>query len=248
MDRDRFTIIAHGDLQFWNPVSSDLIDRWIQDLPLSSSSRILDVGCGRGEFLLRTVARFDCEAIGVDRLRPVVLETRKEAARRLPLGKVEILCESFDPRIYEPGSFDLAVCVGSTHAISNLPDTLRVLSNLVRPGGIILVGDGFWKQRPEPAYLGFLGASEDELLTHQGNLSLVRGLGLEVLREHQATPMEWSHYEDTYAANVRKFVTRNPKDPEAAAMERKIDGWRDAYLKWGRDTLGFGVYLLRKPV
>ena len=23
--------------------------------------------------------------------------------------------------------------------------------------------------------------------------------------------------------------------------------WRDAYLRWGRDTLGFGVYLFARP-
>ena len=248
LEQDRFTIIAHGNLQFWNPVSPDLMDRWIQDLPLSSSSRILDVGCGRGEFLLRTVERFECAAVGIDRLSPIVLETQKEAARRLPLGNLEILCESFDPQTYDPASFDLTACVGSTHAISNLPDTLRVLSGLVRSGGTVLVGDGFWKRRPEPEYLDFLGTTEDELLTHQGNLSLARDLGLEVIREHQATKSEWSHYEDTYAANVREFVAKNPEDPDAAAMDQKIEAWRNAYLKWGRDTLGFGLYLLRKTI
>jgi len=26
-----------------------------------------------------------------------------------------------------------------------------------------------------------------------------------------------------------------------------IDSWRNAYQRWGRDTLGFGLYLLRAP-
>jgi hypothetical protein len=30
-------------------------------------------------------------------------------------------------------------------------------------------------------------------------------------------------------------------------MLERIRRWRDAYLRWGRDTLGFGVYLFHRP-
>jgi hypothetical protein len=30
-------------------------------------------------------------------------------------------------------------------------------------------------------------------------------------------------------------------------MLKRIRRWRDAYLRWGRDTLGFAVYLFYRP-
>ena len=35
--------------------------------------------------------------------------------------------------------------------------------------------------------------------------------------------------------------------PMSAAMLERIRRWRDAYLRWGRDTLGFAVYLFYRP-
>ncbi len=35
-------------------------------------------------------------------------------------------------------------------------------------------------------------------------------------------------------------------DPDAGAMAARIHGWHEAYLRWGRDTLGFGFYVLLK--
>lgn len=246
-DPHRFTLIAHGDLPLWNPVSLSRLDGWTDGLGLTGSSRILDVGCGRAEFLLRTVARSGCEGTGVDLLVPVIDAARREAARRGLAGRIFLHGESFDPGRFAPGSFDLAVCLGATHAVSDFEQALRVLSRLVRPGGALLVGEGYWRRKPPPEYLAFLQAEPEELLTHEGNLALAETLGLEVVRAHRATESEWSLYEDTYADNVLRFVTENPDDPEADAMRRRIENWRGAYLRWGRRTLGFGLYQFRRP-
>lgn len=246
-DPRRYTVIAHGDLLLWNPVTPAHIDDWIAGLGLSAESRVLDVGCGRGELLMRTVERTGCQGTGVDHLVPVVAAARAEAERRGLDTRITLLAESFDANRFAPDTFDLAACIGATHAVSDFEQALRVLSRLVRPGGHLLVGEGYWRQDPPPEYLAFLGAEPDELLTHEGNLSLARTLGLEVVRSHRATEAEWSLYEDTYADNVLRFVSENPQDPEADAMRRRIESWREAYLRWGRRTLGFGLYLLRRP-
>lgn len=246
-DPRKFTIIAHGDLPLWNPVTPEHIDTWVDGLGLSAGSRILDVGCGRAEFLLRTVERSGCQGTGVDHLIPVVDAARTEAARRGLGDRIVLHGESFDRERFDDDSFDLIACIGATHAVSDFEQALRVLAPLARPGGHLLVGEGYWRQDPPPEYLAFLGAEPDELLTHEGNLAIARSLDLEVVRSHRATDAEWSRYEDTYHDNVQRYVAENPQDPESGAMKLRIDNWREAYLRWGRDTLGFGLYLLRRP-
>jgi len=42
-------------------------------------------------------------------------------------------------------------------------------------------------------------------------------------------------------------VIERPEDPDVPAMLERIRRWRDGYLHWGRETLGFGVYLFHRP-
>jgi SAM-dependent methyltransferase len=206
---------------------------------------VLDVGCGRAELLLRIIERFGCTGVGVDVNAVAVAAAKKAAARRTPPGALALRAEPFDPLAFAPDSFDLVACVGSCHAIADYETVLRTLPRLLRPGGSLLVGEGYWKRPPPPAYLDFLGCPADAYETHEGNVALAERAGLEVTRHREATDAEWTAYEDAYAANVERFLAAHPDDPDAAQFRSRIDAWRDAYLRWGRTTLGFGLYLLR---
>lgn len=46
---------------------------------------------------------------------------------------------------------------------------------------------------------------------------------------------------------VRSEAETNPDDPTLAARLKRIILWRDGYLRWGRATMGFGLYLFRVP-
>jgi cyclopropane fatty-acyl-phospholipid synthase-like methyltransferase len=247
LSRERFSTIGHTDIRFWNPVGGAVIEDWIAALALTPESRILDVGCGRAELLLRVVERYGCAGVGVDGSSMAIDLGRQELAHRLPQANCELRCAPFTASEFAPDSLDLACCVGSSHAIGNYPQTLEVLSRLVKPGGLILVGEGYWQREPAPEYLGFLQSSRDELLSHQGNIELATSKSLQLLRAYQSTPTDWARYEDGYAANLYTFLAANPDDPDADAIRERIDSWRNAYQRWGRDTLGFGLYLLRAP-
>jgi hypothetical protein len=57
---------------------------------------------------------------------------------------------------------------------------------------------------------------------------------------------EWDAYEGLYHRTVEDYVAAHPEDPDAPVMAERIRRWREAYLRWGRDTLGFGLYLFEK--
>lgn len=42
------------------------------------------------------------------------------------------------------------------------------------------------------------------------------------------------------------FLEQHPEDPDADAFRDRITAWREAYLQWGRGTLGFGLFLMKK--
>ncbi|HEX4205805.1 MAG TPA: hypothetical protein VHZ51_16720 [Ktedonobacteraceae bacterium] len=46
--------------------------------------------------------------------------------------------------------------------------------------------------------------------------------------------------------NIEHYAREMPEDPAVPGLLERIRSWRDLYLRWGRDTLGFGLYLFQK--
>ncbi len=247
IDRLRLTALGHEGFPFWNPVSADVLDEWCRDLPLGADSLALDVGCGRAELLIRLIETFGCRGVGIDPNPRAIAIAREEAGRRLPADRLELLEEGFEDDAVPLNSQDLVACVGSTQAFDGFESALWILRERVRPGGLLLIGEGFWRREPPQEYLEFLDCGVGDLHSHLVNLRLAEEAGLEILRARETTEEEWSAYEDGYHRNLVDWARSHPEDPDAPAFLSHIDAWRQAYLKWGRTTLGFGLYLLQRP-
>jgi cyclopropane fatty-acyl-phospholipid synthase-like methyltransferase len=247
MDPSRFSTIAHRDHDFCNPVSGAKIDRTIGLLDLAAGQSVLDVGCGKGELLVRIVERYRVRAIGVDLNSHFLGEARARAATRAPGADLTFLQMDFGDFKAEPGSFDVVACLGATHALGSYRKTLASLPALLRPGGLLLAGEAYWRKDPSPEYLAALDAKKEDLATHAGNVAIGKEVGLVALYSVASTDDEWDHYEGLYARTVERFAAAYPDDPDCEAMRDRIRRWTEIYFTWGRDTLGFGLYLFQKP-
>ena len=58
---------------------------------------------------------------------------------------------------------------------------------------------------------------------------------------------EWDEYEWKYCRSVERYARERPEDADVPQMLERIRRWRDAYLRFGRDTLGFAIYLFYRP-
>lgn len=240
--RERIAIIGHTGLLFWNPVPGSVLTEWALSLALSSESRVLDIGCGRAELPLRIAAASKAQVCGVD-----VSARALELARQDPrsLG-VQLLEGPFDPNALEEG-FDLVCCVGSSHAISSeRHEALRVARGLIRRGGHLILGHGYWQRDPAPEYLAAIGCTESDLPRERQLREELDAAGFEVEAQATASPTDWARYEDAYATNIRSFALENPSDPDVGAMRARIEPWRGAYERWGHETMGFAAYLLSR--
>jgi SAM-dependent methyltransferase len=246
-DQARYSALAHRDHAFCNPLSSEKVDRVLGLLELSPGQRVLDVGCGKAEMLVRLVTRFGARAVGVDINERFLDEANAKAAVKVPRQSLELLHASIHSIPVAPESFDVALCVGSTHAYGSYRAALSALQRAVGPGGRILLGEGYWKREPDPEYLAALDATRDDFTDHAGNVSAGLDAGLISLYSCVSSEDEWDHYEGLYARAIERYAIANPDDPDRAEMLERIRRWRAAYLRWGRETLGFGLYLFAKP-
>lgn len=247
MDRFKYTVVSHRGLAHCNPVSPAKIDSLIELLGLTPTATVLDLGCGKAELLLRLVERYGARAVGVDLSVPLLAEARQQAARRDLAGRLT-LHEADAATFAAPAAgFDLGLCIGASHIFGGLVPTLDRLREFVRPGGLVLVGEGFWQREPDPAYLQVMGAARDELKTHAENVGAGVALGLVPHYAMVSSPDDWDRYEWLHCRAVELYAEAHPEDPDTPALLERIRAWRDIYLRWGRETLGFGLYLFRRP-
>jgi ubiquinone/menaquinone biosynthesis C-methylase UbiE len=247
VDRVKFSSIAHRDHLFHSPLSAAKVERILDLLELPPGARVVDVGCGPAEMLIRVVERFGARGVGVDRSPSAIAEARARAARRVPDADVTLHEAAIADAPLEPGEWDLAICIGSTHLYGDYRGALGALRALVRPGGALLVGDLFWRREPDPAFLAVLGAGREHHGTHADNVAAGLEEGLVPLYAAVCSEDDWDHYEGLYARAVETYALAHPDDPDTPAMVARIRTWRDAYLRWGRDTLGFALYLFHRP-
>ena len=239
------------ELLWNNPISEAKMTHYIKWLELKPCQSVLDIGCGSGEVLIRLAERYQIRGTGIDTSLPHLELARESASLRKCESIVEFV--ETDARSYavEPESLELAVCLGSSHAFGLGPEAYaRALEQMrlwVAPGGQILIGEGYLRQPASPEYRELLGESVPDEMTHTANVSCGQKLGLIPQSAWTSSLEEWDDFEWGYQRIVERKAAANTEDSAVQKRLLQRREWMDAYLRWGRDTLGFGVYVFRKP-
>jgi hypothetical protein len=118
---------------------------------------------------------------------------------------------------------------------------------MTRPGGLVLVGEPFWMTGPDPEYLKLTGDDPNLCGSHAGNVTIGEDVGLALLYTLVANPDDWDRYEGLRWQAAERYAADHPDDPDVEALLRNTHRSRDAYLRWGRNCLGWAMYLFRKP-
>jgi len=245
-DQLRYTTVAHRDHVFLSPLSGPKVDQVLSMLELPLGARVLDVGCGKGEMLVRLAGRRGARGVGLDVNPAFLAEARARAAARVPEAGLVFHESAACDFPAEPAAFDAVLCVGATEAYGGYRDALSGLAGLVRPHGRLMVGERFWRRHPHPDYVQVLGTPLDGLLDHPRNVRAGEEAGLVPICTAVSAEDEWDRYEALCVRAVEEYASGHPEDPEAESMWKRARRRHEAYEHWGRDTLGFGLYVFQK--
>ena len=58
---------------------------------------------------------------------------------------------------------------------------------------------------------------------------------------------DWDRYETLQWHAAAEYASGNPDDPDVPELVARVAHDREVYLRWGRETLGWALYLFRKP-
>jgi hypothetical protein len=181
-------------------------------------------------------------AEGFDR-NPWFLDAARAAAERAGAADRVSFIETDAPgALVANRSVAMAVAIGASGILGNDAATVAGLARAVRPGGVVLFGDGVWVREPPSSGLASFGMTRDELPDGRGGFAkLGVQAGLEVLDVEIVDQTEWDAYEDSYAGAIERWAAANASDPEAAAYLARAQLFRSSYTDWRRDAMGFAV-------
>jgi SAM-dependent methyltransferase len=229
MQREQWSQVAHAGIDFMGPYDAASLERLFAGVALPSPARVLDLGCGKGAVLAWLASRGPIRGLGVDL-----------AACDREIPGVEFRAGDATAVGVDDGSYDLVCSIGAVSPLSEL-------AQWTSPGGLVLLGDGYWRREPSDEYLAALGARRDQMTDLAGLTARGAPLGLELLAVAPSSTEQWAEYENAWAANGERYVQEHVGEPGVEQFAAWIGNGRHRYLELGGQvTLGFALLLFRR--
>ncbi len=118
---------------------------------IEPTDRILDIGCGGGAALHRMAPKVTAgQLTGVDYSPVSVSLSRKNNAREISEGRMEIREASVEKLPFSGHSFDKVLTVESFYFWPNPPENLREVLRVLKPGGVFLLAADIYGKEDLP--------------------------------------------------------------------------------------------------
>jgi len=246
MDIWKHFAITHELLDFLNPMSAEKFDEIVELLALPADARVLDIACGKAELLVRCARRWNCHAVGVDISPNFVADSRARIKAEGRTEQIEIIEANGADYDAKPESFDATFCIGASWIWGGHEATLKALAAATRPGGVVMVGEPYWHKDPSPEYLEAAGTERRTFGSYRENVETGLAQGLGFLHAVASTLDEWDRYEGYKTLASERRARTHPDDELARQTLEIVRAQHEQYRRWGRDELGWAVYLFLK--
>jgi len=246
LDTWKFYDITHKKHLVCNPTSDTKLSYLVRLLDLPRGAGVVDIACGKGEFLIRLAEEYEVRGLGVDISPYCIEDCKKKAADRLFKPNIKFTQmdgAEFTPE--QPASLHLAACIGGSWVFKGHNETLKTLKSWVVPGGLVVAGEPFWLHDPSQEYLDASGIQREDFGTHADNVKTGEKHGLQLVYTIVSDKNDWDQYEGLQWLAADEYARQNPNDPDIAELMNRVASNKNIYLKWGRDTIGWAIYIFR---
>jgi cyclopropane fatty-acyl-phospholipid synthase-like methyltransferase len=242
----KYFYITHKKHTLLNPMSRVKFEGLLSLLNPEPGCRVLDIGCGKGELLIRLAELSNISGVGLDLSPYFIKDCRDKKNERIPDAHIEFLeIDGAKYALEKDSLYDLSICMGASFIFGGFSGTIDALKKMTVPGGMIIVGEPYWLKEPDSEYLKILEMKKDDFNSHFKNIEAAEKEGLLCLYTLVSNHDDWDNYETLQWWSAYDHVENHPDDPDNSEILNNINKSKLGYLSYGRNTLGWAIYVFK---
>ncbi|AKE58511.1 SAM-dependent methyltransferase [Citrobacter farmeri] len=245
MDIPRIFTISESEHRIHNPFTPEKYATLGRVLRMKPGARILDLGSGSGEMLCTWARDHGINGTGID-MSPLFTAQAKQRAEQLGVSERVHFIHNDAAGYVTDEKCDVAACVGATWIAGGVAGSIELLAKSIRPGGMILIGEPWWRQVPETEEIAQACgvSSRADFLTLPALVGSFDELGYDVVEMVLADQEGWDRYEAAKWLTMRRWLETNAEDEFADEVRAELTIAPKRHVTYAREYFGWGVFAL----
>jgi len=155
--------------------------------------------------------------------------------------RVEVRCQDATAPLALPAGITVALCLGSASLFGGTAAAIGALRRLLPPGGRAVLGERYWRtDRAPPEF----ARDFPDCLSEYELLMVAREEGFALTGVVRSTEAEFDADEGASWAACRARLRSDPGDDGVRAYLARV---QEEYLGYGRELVGWAMYVLDEP-